>query len=86
MTKHLIKALQTELDSTRSALDSQAQIISRIKSWLVDEVNTYQDIQTRISDGEEPENVCDAPEVFFGRSECAEGLLSRIEEWEDGNE
>ena len=53
MTKHLIKALQTELDSTRSALDSK--IISRIKSWLVDEVNTYQDIQTRISDGEEPE-------------------------------
>ena len=48
MTKHLIKALQTELDSTRSALDSQAQIISRIKSWLVDEVNTYQDIQTRV--------------------------------------
>ena len=73
MTKHLIKDLQTELDNTRSALDSQAQIISRIKSWLVDEVNTYQEIQTRISDGEEPENVCDAPEVYFGRSECAEG-------------
>lgn len=86
MTKHLIKALQTELDNTRSALDSQAQIISRIKSWLVDEVNTYQEIQTRISDGEEIENIADAPEVFFGRSECAEGLLSRIEEWEDGNE
>ena len=66
--------------------DLSNQLIAKIKEWLQDEINTYQEIQTRISDGEEPENVCDAPEVFFGRSECAEGLLSQIEEWEDGNE
>ena len=66
--------------------DLSNQLIAKIKEWLQDEINTYQEIQSRISDGEEPENVCDAPEVFFGRSECAEGLLSKIEEWEDGNE
>ena len=66
--------------------DLSNQLIAKIKEWLQDEINTYQEIQTRISDGEEIENIADAPEVFFGRSECAEGLLSRIEEWEDGNE
>ena len=66
--------------------DLSNQLIAKIKEWLQDEINIYQEIQTRISDGEEPENVCDEPEVFFGRSECAEGLLSKIEEWEDGNE
>tara|TARA_Y100001978_G_C23541517_1_gene359971 strand:- start:290 stop:508 length:219 start_codon:yes stop_codon:yes gene_type:complete len=66
--------------------DLSNQLIAKIKEWLQDEINTYQEIQTRISDGEEIENIADAPEVFFGRSECAEGLLSKIEEWEDGNE
>ena len=65
--------------------DLSNQLIDKIKEWLQDEINTYQEIQTRISDGEEVENIADAPEVFFGRSECAEGLLSKIEEWEDGN-
>ena len=66
--------------------DLSNQLIAKIKEWLQDEINTYQEIQTRISDGEEIENIADAPEVFFGRSECAEGLLSKIEEREDGNE
>jgi len=66
--------------------DLSNQLIDKIKEWLQDEINIYQEIQTRISDGEEIENIADAPEVFFGRSECAEGLLSKIEEWEDGNE
>ena len=66
--------------------DLSNQLIAKIKEWLQDEINIYQEIQIRISDGEEPENIADAPEVFFGRSECAEGLLSKIEEWEDGNE
>lgn len=66
--------------------DLSNQLIAKIKEWLQDEINTYQEIQSRISDGEEIENIADAPEVFFGRSECAEGLLSKIEEWEDGNE
>ena len=25
--------------------------------------------------------MCDAPEIFFGRNECAEGLLSQIAKW-----
>ena len=66
--------------------DLSNQLIAKIKEWLQDEINIYQEIQTRISHGEEIENIADAPEVFFGRSECAEGLLSKIEEWEDGNE
>ena len=46
--------------------DLSNQLIAKIKEWLQDEINTYQEIQTRISDGEEPENIADAPEVFFG--------------------
>ena len=50
--------------------DLSNQLIAKIKEWLQDEINTYQEIQTRISDGEEIENIADAPEVFFGRNEC----------------
>jgi len=29
------------------------------------------------------EDICDQPEIFLGRNECAEGLLNQIEEWEN---
>jgi len=98
MTKEQLLRIENKVDNLSNQVsglyaqinhqkdDLSNQLIAKIKEWLQDEINTYQEIQTRISDGEEIENIADAPEVFFGRSECAEGLLSKIEEWEDGNE
>ena len=28
------------------------------------------------------ENVCDEPQIFYGRNECAESLLNQIKKWE----
>lgn len=56
-------------------------ILNKVEKWLKDEVNQYKRISKRIDEGEDPVNVCDAPEIFFGRNECAEGLLSQIAKW-----
>ena len=56
-------------------------ILNKVEKWLKDEVNQYKRISKRIDEGEAPINVCDAPEIFFGRNECAEGLLSQIAKW-----
>ena len=56
-------------------------ILNKVEKWLKDEVNQYKRISKRIDEGEDPINVCDAPEIFFGRNECAEGLLSQIAKW-----
>ena len=56
-------------------------ILNKVEKWLKDEVNQYKRISKRIDEGEDPLNVCDAPEIFFGRNECAEGLLSQIAKW-----
>ena len=56
-------------------------ILNKVEKWLKDEVNQYKRISKRIDEGEDPINVCDAPEIFFGRNECAEGLLYQIAKW-----
>ena len=56
-------------------------VLNKVVEWLVNEVETYKRIKERIDGGEDPVNVCDAPEIFFGRNECAEGLLSQIAKW-----
>ena len=63
--------------------DLSNQLVSKIKSWLVSEVNSYTELQSEISNGQKVEDICDQPEVFFGRNECAESLLNQIEEWEN---
>ena len=56
-------------------------VLNKVVEWLANEVETYKRIKERIDGGEDPVNVCDAPEIFFGRNECAEGLLSQIAKW-----
>lgn len=82
MTKHLIKALEQELETTRIALRKQVTIMKKIEDWLEDEVNesnkyTFDDY-----------NDFDDTEVYLfrGRHECAESLLKQIEKWEEIND
>lgn len=84
MSKHIIKALEQELETTRIACSKQTLVLSKIQEWLEDEVNSYNDLQERIENGEKAEDICDNPEAFYYRKECAESLLEQIEEWEKG--
>ncbi len=61
-------------------------ILNKVEKWLKDEVNQYKRISKRIDEGEDPLNVCDAPEIFYGRNECAESLLKMILTWEEEEE
>jgi hypothetical protein len=63
--------------------DLANQLVNKIKAWLEDEVNSYKKLQDSIDNGEKAEDVCDQPEVLFGRNECAEGLLNQIKTWEN---
>lgn len=78
-----LKELQTERDNLMSAIDQKDAFINKIKSWLVSEVNSYTELQSEISNGQKAEDICDQPEVFLGRNECAESLLNQIEKWEN---
>jgi len=88
MTKHIVKALEQELETTRIALSKQNLLLLNIEEWLENETMTYEDIQDRIHEadknGEKAEDICDNPEVLYGRKECAESLLEQIEKWEQG--
>ena len=62
-----------------------SMFIKKIKEYLEDEVNSYKQLQDSIDNGEKAEDVCDQPEVLFGRNECAEGILIQIKKWENEN-
>ena len=76
MTKHIIKALEQELETTRIACSKQTLVLSKIEEWLEHEVDN-----TELND----EKLCETNDDFihFGRRECAESLLEQIEKWED---
>lgn len=80
MTKHLIKALEQELETTRSALRKQVTIMKKIEDWLEDEVSCNEELHNEI--------VCKTNDDFihFGRRETAECLLNQIEKWEESND
>lgn len=65
-------------------------VLNKVVEWLVNEVETYKRIKERIDGGEDPVNVCDAPEIstlyIYGRNECAESLLKMILTWEEEEE
>ena len=85
----LIKFNHMEINMRNNPDDLSNQLIAKIKTWLEDEVITYEDIQERIyesdKNGEKAEDICDVPEVFYGRKECAESLLEQITKWEKDN-
>tara|TARA_R110002020_G_scaffold61822_4_gene165975 strand:- start:818 stop:1033 length:216 start_codon:yes stop_codon:yes gene_type:complete len=62
-------------------MEKTMNLVQKIEDWLQEEVTQYQRIRKRIDEGEDPINVCDEPEIFFGRNECAEGLLNQIKKW-----
>jgi len=76
MTKHIIKALEQELETTRIACSKQTLVLSKIEEWLEHEVDN-----TELND----EKLCETNDDFihFGRRECAESLLEQIEKWEE---
>lgn len=79
MTKHLIKALEQELEKTRIACAKQTLLLSKIETWLEHEVDN-----TELDD----EKLCETNDDFihFGRRETAECLLNQIEKWEESND
>tara|TARA_X000001036_G_C20532419_1_gene746799 strand:+ start:643 stop:831 length:189 start_codon:yes stop_codon:yes gene_type:complete len=53
-------------------------LITKIKSWLEDEVEQGQPVV----DGEDDYSGWDTEDIVIGRHECAEGLLYQIAKWE----
>ena len=82
MTKHLIKALEQELETRRSALRKQVTIMKKIEDWLEEEVDENEKYTF-----DDYENIYDTEVYLFrGRHECAESLLNQIEKWEESND
>ena len=78
--------LEAEIDRLKIVIKSRNDLLNKINFWLVDEITTSQKIENRLDNGEDWENVCDNPEAFHYRKECAEGLHEQIEKWEKGEE
>ena len=78
MTKHLVKALEQELETTRIACAKQTLLLSKIEEWLEHEVDNNE-----LDD----EKLCETNDdlIHYGRHECAESLLKQIEKWEVNN-
>jgi len=76
MSKHIIKALEQELETTRIACSKQTLLLSKIEEWLEHEVDN-----TELND----ERLCETNDDFihFGRRECSESLLEQIKQWEN---
>ena len=76
MSRHSIKALEQELETTRIACSKQTLLLSKIEEWLEHEVDN-----TELND----EKLCESNDDFihYGRQECADGLLTQIKKWEE---
>ena len=57
-------------------------LILHIKKWLQNECKSYEELVKRVENGEHAIDICDDPEVFYGRNECASSLRLQIEKWE----
>jgi hypothetical protein len=71
--RHLIKQLDREIDSLRSALGSQVSIRNQIIDWLEGEIEHNEPVingDEVLTDGTD--------DIHIGRTECAESLLSMI--------
>ena len=62
--------------------DLSNQLIAKIKKWLKDECKAHDKFVKRVENGEHAIDICDDPEVFYGRNECASCLLQQIKKWE----
>jgi hypothetical protein len=76
--RHLIKQLDREIDSLRSALGSQVSVRNQIIDWLEGEIEHNEPVingDEVLTDGTD--------DIHIGRTECAESLLSMIKKWEE---
>jgi hypothetical protein len=76
--RHLIKQLDREIDSLRSALGSQVSVRNQIIDWLEGEIEHNEPVingDEILTDGTD--------DIHIGRTECAESLLSMIKKWEE---
>ena len=62
--------------------DIANQIISKIKDWLKDEVESQQDVADAKDNNEDWVTSDGTDDIIYGRHECAEGLLKQIDKWE----
>jgi uncharacterized protein YqfB (UPF0267 family) len=66
--------------------DLSNQLVQNIKVWLETEITNYHELETQIKNGQKAIDICDQPEIFLGRYECAENLLDQIKKWEKEND
>ena len=75
--------LEAEIDRLKTIIKSRDKLLNKINAWLVDECVRHDELVKRVENGEHAIDICDDPEVFYGRNECASSLLLQIEKWEE---
>tara|TARA_Y100001947_G_scaffold7265_1_gene5841 strand:- start:237 stop:479 length:243 start_codon:yes stop_codon:yes gene_type:complete len=76
--KHLIKQLDREIDSLRSALSYQVSVRNQIIDWLEGEIEHNEPVingDEVLTDGTD--------DIHIGRSDCAKALLNQITKFEE---
>lgn len=63
--------------------DIANQIISKIKDWLKEEVESQQDVADAKDNKEDWVTSDGTDDIIYGRHECAECLLKQIDKWEE---
>ena len=81
--KHLIKQLDREIDSLRSALSYQVSVRNQIIDWLEGEIEDGQEIVDAKDNHEEAITSDGTDDIIYGRHECATSLLSQIKKFEE---
>jgi hypothetical protein len=81
--KHLVKQLDREIDSLRSALGSQVSVRNQIVDWLEGEIEDGQEIVDAKDNHEEAITSDGTDDIIYGRHECATSLLNQIQKFEE---
>jgi len=81
--KHLVKQLDREIDSLRSALGFQVSVRNQIIDWLEGEVEYGQEIVDAKDNHEEEITSDGTDDIIYGRHECATSLLRQIQKFEE---
>jgi hypothetical protein len=81
--KHLVKQLDREIDSLRSALGSQVSVRNQIVDWLEGEIEDGQEIVDAKDNHEEAITSDGTDDIIYGRHECATSLLNQITKFEE---
>ena len=83
MSNNLIKELDREIDSLRSALSSQVSVRNQIIDWVEGEIEDGQEIVDAKYNHEEAITSDGTDDIIYGRHECATSLLNQITKFEE---